>query len=555
MQYIPTVSELIADVVAAHTDTVFSLMGNGNAHFVSSLTKRGHRVVNVRHETATVIAGQTYFLSTGKIAAASVTFAAGFINVLTSLTEARLARIPIVVVTGGHPTSGLRAQDIDQTGAANSVYVRTLRVDKDNAAAITEAAFEIAKRDRVPVIVEIPYDLVDRQASESGQVEVMAQSEVLRTAELAETPRVDLSVVKAVAQELARAKRPLILAGRGAVIADAGAELRVVGDRVGALFATSILANQIFGSEWDIGLAGGFSSQRAADLIGEADVVLVMGASLNLYQMRYNKLLANAQSITQVDTLAAATHAQVTRFVRSDAKAFASALANELKDVQRDGWRVSAKRPFTGDTLGWTEFGPDNRLDPRAVMDAFERILPRERTITQDTGHFMGWAARHLSAPDPKGMMLPGLALQSIGLGAGSALGVAVGRPDRLPVLVTGDGGLAMELNEIDTLVREAESALVIVLNDAAYGMEVHQYVPRGLDPTAMVFAEMDFAKIGQALGAQGAKVRTLADLDHVSRWLEQGAKGVFIADVAISAEIAADWLGLSNAYYASLNS
>ncbi|CAN7356299.1 thiamine pyrophosphate-binding protein [Bosea sp. LjRoot9] len=549
----PTVSDRIADVVASHADTVFSLMGNGNAHFVSSLTQRGHRVVNVRHETASVIAGQSYYLSTGKIPAATVTFAAGFTNVLTSLAEARLARIPMVVVTGGSPTTGLRGQDIDQTGAAAAIYVRTFRVGRNNPAAITEAAFEIAKRDRVPVIVEIPYDLVDRPAEEAAAIPTLPAPDVLRPTELAEALAIDPDIAAAVARELSQAERPLILAGRGAVLAGAGPALRSVGDHVGALFATSLMANRIFNSSWDIGLAGGFSSLRAAELIGEADVVLIVGASLNLYQMRYNKLIANARSIIQVDTLAVATHPQVTRFIRADAKAFAAVLDQQLEGVQRDGWRATVERPFTGEKTEWSEFGPDGRLDPRAVMDAFEELLPEQRTIVQDTGHFMGWAARHLSAPDPQGMLLPGLALQSIGLGVGAALGIAVGRSDRLPVLVTGDGGIAMELNEIDTLVREVPSALIIVLNDAAYGMEVHQYGPRGLDTTAMKFTEMNFARIGEAVGAKGIKVRSLDDLGVVRDWLNQGAKGVFIADVAISAEIVADWLGLSNAYYASI--
>lgn len=553
MSTIRTVSDAIADVVAKHSDTVFSLMGNGNAHFVSSLTMRGHRVVNVRHETATVIAAQSFYLSTGRVPTASVTFGAGFTNVLTSLAEARLARVPLVVVAGGVPTTGMRIQDIDQVGAARAVYVHTFTVDKENAVAMTEAAFELAKRDRIPVVLTIPYDLVEQTIGQAPKVKLPSPQEVLRPAELAENAPIAAEVLVAIAEKLRAAERPLILAGRGAVLANVGQTLRSIGDKVGSLFATSIMANKLFDSQWDIGLAGGFSTPRAAELIGQADVVLVVGASLNLYQMRYHKLMANAKAVIQVDMLPQATHSQVTQYVRADAKSFADALLPYLEGDSRQGWRATVQGPFVGGDEAPSNVGTDGRLDPRVVIQAFDRLLPKERTITQDTGHFMGWAARHLSAPDPQGMQLPGLALQSIGLGVGAALGIAVGREDRLPVLITGDGGFAMELNELDTLVREVKSALVIVLNDAAYGMEVHQYAVRGLDAAAMVFPEMDFAAIAQAVGAKGAKIRTLGDLEHVQRWLSQGAKGVFVADVAISAQVVADWLNMSNEYYASL--
>lgn len=543
-----TVAHAVADVVARHSPVVFSLMGNGNAHFVASLTGRGHRVVNVRHETATVVAAHSYALAGGGVAAASATYGAGFTNLLTSLAEARLTRVPAVVVVGDAPTTGRRAIDIDQVAAAGALYVRTLVVGTDDAVAQTELAYEIAVRDRVPVVVAIPYDLVDAPITASRAVDLPAPEDVLRAHELAGSFPISAETAGNVAALLQNAKRPLILAGRGAVLADAGGPLRDLGDRVGALFATSLMAHGFFGSPWDLGIAGGFSTPQAAALIAEADVVIVAGASMNLFQMRYDALLADAAHVVQIDSLSAPTHSRVDSFHRADARVFAEAVLEALPDEQRPGWRQSAVIP-TRNADAFDEFGPDGRLDPRAVMDRLELMLPINKTITQDNGHFMGWAPRHLSAPDPEGMLLPGLGLHCIGLGAGSVIGVAAAREERLPVLVTGDGGFLMELSELDTMVRELSSALVIVMNDAAFGMEVHQYGARGLDTGAMRFPEVDFAALAEAIGARGAKIRALDDLDRVATWLEDGAQGVFIADVAISPEVVADWLTLSNTY------
>lgn len=548
MEHPKTVAEAVADVVARNSPVVFSLIGNGNAHFVASLTSRGHRVVDVRHETATVAAAHSFALAGGGVAAASATYGAGFTNLLTSLAEARLTRVPAVVIVGTVPTSGPRAIDIDQLSAAAAVYVRTLVVSVRDAAAQTEAAYEIARRDRVPVIVAIPYDLVDAPATSNDPVAVPPAEEVLRAQELTAADPVSRSAAFEVAGILQRADRPLILAGRGAVISQAGDALRELGDRVGALFASSLMAHGVVESPWDLGIAGGFSTPATADLFKQADVVLVVGASMNLWQMRYDSLLADDARVIQVDTLSAPTHPRVDAFHRADARTFALTVLDSLPAVERAGWRADVVMP-THDAAAFDELASDGRLDPRAVMDRLETILPAERTITQDNGHFMGWAPRHLSAPDPDAMLLPGLGLHCIGLGAGSLIGVAAARTDRLPVLVTGDGGFLMELSELDTLVREVESALVIVMNDAAFGMEVHQYGARGLDTSSMRFSEVDFSELAKAMGARGAKIRSLAQLASITEWLTDGAPGIFVADVAISPEVIADWLLLSNRY------
>lgn len=547
MEHHKTVADVVADVVARHSPVVFSLIGNGNAHFIASLTSRGHRVVDVRHETATVVAAHSFALAGGGVAAASATYGAGFTNLLTPLAEARLTRVPAVVVVGTTPTTGPRAIDIDQVSAAAAVYVRTLVVGTHDAAAQTELAYEIARRDRVPVIVAIPYDLVDAPATTGEAVPVPPAEEVLRARELEVADPVTNLNASEVAAILQRARRPLIIAGRGAVLARAGDALRDLGDRVGALFACSLMAHGVVDSPWNLGIAGGFSTPATAEVIKQADAVLVAGASMNLWQMRYDSLLADDAYVIQVDTLAAPTHRRVDEFHRADARAFALAVLDSLPADERPGWRAELKLPQVSEEFD--EFASDGRLDPRAVMDRLETILPAERTITQDNGHFMGWAPRHLSAPDPEAMLLPGLGLHCIGLGTGSLVGVAAARTDRLPVLVTGDGGLLMELSELDTLVREVSSALVIVMNDAAFGMEVHQYGARGLDTSSMRFSEVDFAAVARAMGARGAKIRSLADLDSITEWLADGAPGVFVADVTISPEVVADWLLLSNRY------
>lgn len=173
---------------------------------------------------------------------------------------------------------------------------------------------------------------------------VLTPAEVLRETEIQASPPVAVDAARKVAEAFEAAQRPLILAGQGTVVSGAGPALREVGDRIGALFTTSVMATGVFGSPWDLGVAGGFASARAAKIIGEADVVLAAGASLNLYQMRYTNLLSHAQTVIQIDNVAKPTHVQVTDFHRADVADFAQAPLAELGPEKRPGWRATVAR-------------------------------------------------------------------------------------------------------------------------------------------------------------------------------------------------------------------
>ncbi|MGO4585878.1 thiamine pyrophosphate-binding protein [Arthrobacter sp. 2RAF6] len=156
-----TVSSAVAQVVAARTNHVFGLMGNGNAHLVSHLTAAGFPFTSARHESATVAMADAYYRATGLIGVATTTYGAGFTNTYTALAEARLARIPLVLVVGDAPSTGLRTFDIDQAGASAAVGVTTVTATAADAPAMTHRAFDLAMRNFQPVVLSIPYDLAN----------------------------------------------------------------------------------------------------------------------------------------------------------------------------------------------------------------------------------------------------------------------------------------------------------------------------------------------------------------------------------------------------------
>src|SRR5699024_914322 len=176
---------------------------------------------------------------------------------------ARLARVPLVLITGAGPSSGPRWWDVDIEALATGVDVPVLRIgptDGDDPAgagpaAIAHRAYDLAERDRSPVVLTLPCDLSTQPHADAPDAGPAGGARVGGP-----TTSMEPAQVSQVAAVLAGAQRPLLLLGRGAHLAGAGPALREVGDRVGALFATSAMAAALPGSSWAVGIAAGFAA-------------------------------------------------------------------------------------------------------------------------------------------------------------------------------------------------------------------------------------------------------------------------------------------------------
>ncbi len=542
----PTVSAHVAHTLAQHVDHVFGVMGNGNAWFLDTLERfTTARFTAVRHEAGGVVAADAHFRASGRIAAATATYGAGFTNTLTALAEAAAARVPLVLLAGDEPTSGPRPWDVDQIALAAAVGARTYTVGRADAAATSIIAIEHSLTYRVPVVLAIPYDVA---ALEAGPIPEAPQP--VLPSPMAPAGPFDAAAITDLARHLADAERPLLLAGRGAWLAGAGATLGELAEATGALTTTTALGRGVFpDGRYDLGVAGGFGADGAMALVREADVAVVLGASLNQFTMRFGELFAPRTRVVQVDIAPAATHRHVGGFVRGDAALVARALMDELHtlNAKPSGWRetvdvAAARRYETGPADG---IAPDGRLDPRTVAHRLAGLLPADRVVVSDGGHFIGWANMYWPVASPDRMVMVGTAYQSIGLGFPSVAGAAAARPDDAVVLTTGDGGGLMALADLETAVRTAGGrGIAVVWNDAAYGAEVHVYGRQGITKEPMLIPEADFGALATAVGAEGVVVRSLADLDRVAEWAAEPVadRRFLLLDCRISGSVVAPY-------------
>jgi thiamine pyrophosphate-dependent acetolactate synthase large subunit-like protein len=536
----------VVEVVArcltrAGADTVFGVVGSGNFTATVALQTAGARFVAARHENGALCMADAYARVSGRLGAATVHQGPGLTNAMTGLTEAAKARTPLVLVAADTPAGDVRSNFfVEQARMVEAVGAAAIRVNGPRTAyADTMRAIRAALGGRRAVVLNLPLDV-------SGAEAEWPQDEFSAT--LPDPPVPAERAVHAVADAVQATQRPVIVAGRGAVLAEAGPALEALADRIGALLATSAMGHGLFRSHpYALGISGGFASPLAAELIGAADLVLAFGARLTRWTTANGALLAPAATVVQVDLDDDAHSDRADLRVTGDARALAEMLDAELRrrghranGFRDDGLRerIAARRwrdePFD-------DASSPRHIDPRALSIALDDLLPGERTVVVDSGHFMGFPAMYLAVPDPPGFVFT-QSFQSIGLGLANAIGAALARPDRLTVAALGDGGAMMGLPELETAARLRLPILFVIYDDSAYGAEVHHFRPMGHPVETVQFPDTDFAAIARGAGGQGVTVRTLADLRPVEAWLER-RDGPLLVDAKVDPDVCAEWL------------
>jgi thiamine pyrophosphate-dependent acetolactate synthase large subunit-like protein len=541
----PTVADVIArDMAALGARRCFGLLGTANFKISHALVEAGVELVSARHEGNAASMADAYAKATGELTLVSVHSGPGLTNALTGIAEAAKSRTPLLVLAGDVPNGAVKSNfHIDQAELVRSVgavseRIHTARSARDD----TLRAVTRALRDRQTVVLSLPMDVQDAElATNSAPPELPPAPGRLHP---------DPDAVGRLADALACAERPLILGGRGAVVSDAEAALEALAERTGALLATTVCGHGLFAqSPWSLGICGGFSSPIADELIHESDFIAGFGASFTQWTTKRGKLVAPGAVVAQIDVEAAKLGYQmpIRHAVLGDAKATAQAVLAEL--TRRGGARPGRRedgiraRIRAGDNhhSPQADCSDARFIDPRTLSKVVDAILPTDRVVASDSGHFCGWVPRYLRVPDARASCLSH-SFQSVGLGLASAIGLAMANPGRLAVLGAGDGGFMMSISDLETALRLKLRLCILVYNDASYAAEVHYFRRQGYTIDIVQFPDTDFAAIARGYGARAATVRTLADLEPLRAWVDEGAPGVFVVDGKINPDLEADW-------------
>lgn len=501
-------------LVDAGVDTIFGVMGEGNMpiidHWVHDL---GLSYVPARHEGGALSMAEGYARAGERLGVATVTQGPGVTNTLTALTSAVRHHAPVLLLAGALPVEGSpSAQNIDhktvvQPSGAGFVELTSIH----SARRRLYDALHLLQSSRCPVVLDTPIDVQEmdwpRGDDHPRDVEAVAQR-----------PRPARDALDRAIKLLGDAQRPAVLAGRGAAAADARDALVAIAEHLGAPLATSLQAKGLFGGHpLDVGVAGGFAYTHAQTILGNSDCVLAIGASLNPWTTQHGATFPGAQMI-HVDTNAPGigAHTDVALAVVADALAAAEDLLERVTDrlpaqvERRTEVEASIAAGREDEAALLAADGP--LVEGEKVVGAVEGVLPRERTLVLDAGHFMGWPILYMSVPEPSAFLWT-CDFGSIGLGIATAVGAATARPDRLTVCVAGDGGLLMNLGELETVGRLGLPMVVLVLDDGGYGAEVQILQHMGRHPETARFENPDFVAVAASLGLTGMRLTSTDDL------------------------------------------
>lgn len=522
--------------------TCFALLGDANMNWAARLAEAGCRMIYVRHEHCAVASAMAYARKTQDVAVATVTCGPGVTQLITALPAAVRAHLPMVVFAGEAPLkSGWYNQGIDQAPliTATGAAYHSLHMPERMPIAVRDAFLQ-ARRERRPVVIGIPFDLQAR--AWEGPEKLPTPSRQMMP-HLSPIPPHPDDVARA-AELVAGAERIVVFAGFGAVEAKAAAACKALAAKTGALLTTTLPARGLFHDDpYCIGVTGSFSTEVGLELLTQADLVIAVGASLAYHAGGGGQLYPKAKTLQiDLDPVSINQGQEVARHhLRADARLGAEALTAALP-ARKNPWRTEAMAARIRDSK------PDSHvfkiepglLDPRDVVEVLEKHLPQDWEMVNSGGHCSWFFAQMPSRAQEKFLTIREFG--AIGNGISFGMGVAAARPDQTVVLFDGDGSLMMHVQELETIRRHHMNLLIVVMNDGAYGSEVHKFRSEGMPEEGSVFGYCDFAAIGKGFGMPGRTFKSLADLPKaIAEFAKTGGPAIWdfhVSDKVVSPTI-----------------
>jgi len=544
----PVFQALAEDLHALGVRAVFGLMSDDTAVFAVTLDGLGVKFVGARHENNAIAMAEGYAYATGELGVALIGRGPATANGLHAAVAASRMGAKVLVIYG------------DAAGASGAVNTIGPDYKGFNAQAVlgaagltcfTAASPATARQTLLNAVSAANHGTLAALFLPTNvqmmNVEVWGQA-TPKLLPAGQPTGARGQSIDAVVSLLDKSRRPVIVAGMGAHRAGAKATLEALAEKTGALLMTSARGKDMFhGHPYNLGILGSFSHTIGRRMMDQADCVLVFGAGLNFLTMSFGAAIPQVPLI-QVDSV----RAHIGRWTTADMAVVGDArlVAEQLLAALPE--RRGSDKPFhSADTLAsiagfdialdFEVAHTPRTVDPRALGVELDKLLPRERNVVYDAGNFLG-VLPYLTVPTPGHLKMTS-EFASVGLGFGTALGVAKGRPGIPTVLMIGDGGLLMTMSELETAIREDIPLIIVLMNDCAYGAELHFLAMRKLPVGKSMFPDVDFASVAEAFGFQAYTIRTLDELRALGRVLDK-PEGPILLDCKVNADVAAPFMG-----------
>lgn len=508
-----TGSEIIIECLKEQgVDTVFGYPGGTILNVYDELYRHQDEINHIltSHEQGASHAADGYARATGKVGVCFATSGPGATNLVTGIATAYMDSIPIVAITAnvGVPLLGKDSfQEIDIAGVVMPITKHSMIVkDVTKLADTIRRAFHIAQSGRPgPVLVDVTKDVTALKAEYSyREPEVVIPS----------TEKLTMQDIERAVQMIAKAKKPFIMIGGGAILADAAEEVRTFVHKVNAPVASSLMGKGAFPETDELytGMIGMHGTKTSNLGVMESDLLITIGARFSDRVTGSTETFARKAKILQIDVDAAEINKNVVvdASVIGDVKEVLKLLNEQIPKQGHEEWLehirdMKERYPMQYNTTGLT--GP-------YVIEALYEATNGEAIVTTDVGQHQMWAAQYYKYTQPRTFITSG-GLGTMGYGLGAAIGAKFGRPDKIVVNVGGDGCFRMNMNEIATAVRNDLPIIQLVINNHVLGM-VRQWQTLFYEKRyshTVLNDKTDFVKVAEAMGAVGIRVTKKSEI------------------------------------------
>ena len=514
---------------------VFELPGGMSAHFIDSLCQQGRvRIVSVHHEQSAAFAADAVGRLTGVPGVALATSGPGAVNLLTGVGSCHFDSSPAVFITGQVNRSELKGdRAIRQLGFQETDVVSMARpITKaawqargpEEVPRLLREAFALAVAGRPgPVLIDIPMDV------QSSEVEDDAEADTHDDA--GRDHAVDEEVLRELFDELSKARRPLLLVGGGVRASRSTALLRSLVEKIRVPVVNSVMAVDAlaFDDPMRVGMIGTYGNRWANLAIGRSDFMLVLGSRLDIRQTGADtKSFKSDRVIFHVDCEAGEVNNRVTG---------CRAVVSELSDFLKAALSYSSDRAFD-ERAEWLEeiaelrrTWPDTRelldikgINPNALMHRLSSVSARAAAYVVDVGLHQMWAAQSLELTAEQQFLTSG-GMGAMGFALPASLGAASVLAPRPVVVVAGDGGFQLNIQELQTVVRNRLPVKMVIMNNRSQGM-IRQFQQTYFDgryqSSVWGYSTPDFARVAEAYGIAGRRVEEEGEAEEALRWLWQ---------------------------------
>jgi len=537
-------SDYVIDFLVSEGIThVFEVAGGALAHLLDSMYDRKDiSTVSMHHEMAAAIAAEGYSRVSGNIGVAMATSGPGATNLITGIGSCFFDSIPCLFITGqvntyefkfDRPVRQVGFQETDIVNIVKPIVKdAVLATDSNKIKYYLEKSVHIARSRRPgPVLLDIPLN-IQRADINPGSLESFYKSSTTESVN-----EFDDAMVKQIVRLIKSSSRPVVLVGGGVRLSKAQDELSKFIHKTRIPVVTSLMGLDAFphNDKSFVGMIGSYGNRYANLTIANSDLVLALGTRLDTRQTGTKpETFARVAKIVHVDIDQYELNNKIKADfpINCDVKKFLSMLNNYIgkyDNVELEPWKQIIKR--------YKERYPSYKnpandiIDPNFFMHKLSEFLPEDAIICVDVGQIQMWAAQTLEVKKSQRVLTQG-GMGSMGSALPMAIGASFAKPGKIVVVITGDGGVQLNIQELQTVYHHKLPIKMILLNNNCYGMVrqfQEQYFNSRFQSTVIGYSCPNFQDVVFAYKIPTMKITRSVEIINALKKLFDDIKPMFL--------------------------